>query len=510
VRPIRNGAKGRHRIKQGLARVAPTARARGLRAWVLTLSLVSVSVAALAAATGGSASATTKCAGPGDFGATYLSAAWPGGFTGVPVYSNDYPTGGSNPTCTNYATTPSGKSVPSGYEWQCVELVNRLYISKGWISARWTGNGNQMYATAPAALKKQPQGSIAFLAPGDVVSFNTGHAGGHAAVVSQVTGAAVTFVNENTPKSEVLSTGTLSGGKLAMTGWAKSFAPIGVVHSPLPQKLPAQPASPKVASVKSTSAALTWTDASNNETGFVSQYRVGSGSWVTGPSAGANTNSVTVTGLKASTSYTFQVGARNSAGTHWSAYFTATTAKQPAPAPTPTPPPAYHAGRQVTIDTHATGGVSGHKGPGNTYAAGPTRLKNSALWIVCYVTGQPITGPYDTTDMWDLSDDGSYYTDAWLYTGVNGAVVPKCALKTVTVDKHATGGVSGHKGPGNSYAAGPTHAVNTAVTIACYVTGQSITGPYDTTTMWDLANDGYYYTDAWLYTGINGAAVPHC
>jgi len=42
------------------------------------------------------------------------------------------------------------------------------------------------------------------------------------------------------------------------------------------------------------------------------------------------------------------------------------------------------------------------------------------------------------------------------------------------------------------------------------VTGQSITGPYDTTTMWDLSNDGYYYTDAWLYTDTNGAAVPHC
>jgi len=186
---------------------------------------------------------------------------------------------------------------------------------------------------------------------------------------------------------------------------------------------------------------------------------------------------------------------------------------QPTPPAPPSVPPApgtYHAGRQVTVDTHATGGVSGHKGPGNSYAAGPTRPKNTAVWIVCYVTGQSITGPYDTTTMWDLSDDGYYYTDAWLYTGTNGAAVPKCAPKTVTVDKHATGGVSGHKGPGNSYAAGPTHAVNSAVTIFCYVTGQSITGPYDTTTMWDLSNDGYYYTDAWLYTGTNGAAVPHC
>jgi uncharacterized protein YraI len=80
----------------------------------------------------------------------------------------------------------------------------------------------------------------------------------------------------------------------------------------------------------------------------------------------------------------------------------------------------------------------------------------------------------------------------------------------ITADRHATTGVSGHTGPGNSYAAGEARPANTSVTIACYVTGQSITGPYNTTTMWDLATDGLYYTDAWLYTGTNGAAVPHC
>ena len=266
------------------------------------------------------------------------------------------------------------------------------------------------------------------------------------------------------------------------------------------QALPAEPTGGSAA-MGSTSAVLTWTDNSNNETSFVTQYRpAGSSTWIAGPSVGANVTSVTVTGLSPSTPYTFQVGARNSVGTHWSAYINNATTAQA----------AYHAGRQVTIDSHATGGVSGHTGPGNSYAVGPTRAANTALWIVCFVNGQSITGPYDTTTIWDLSDDGYYYTDAWLYTGINGPAVPACALKSVTVDSHATGGVSGHTGPGNSYAAGPVHAANTPITIACYVNGQSITGPYDTTTIWDLATDGYYYTDAWLYTGINGPAVPAC
>jgi hypothetical protein len=171
----------------------------------------------------------------------------------------------------------------------------------------------------------------------------------------------------------------------------------------------------------------------------------------------------------------------------------------------------YHAGKQVSIVSQATGGVTGHAGPGNQYQVGHTNYaKSSPIWIVCYVNGQSITGPYGTEAIWDLSDDGWYYSDAWLYTGTNGPAVPPCSLKTVTIASQATGGVTGHTGPGNQYAAGPNLAKSTSIQIACYVTGQSITGPYDTTTIWDLAVGGYWYTDAWLYTGTNGAAVPHC
>jgi surface antigen len=273
--------------------------------------------------------------------------------------------------------------------------------------------------------------------------------------------------------------------------------------------LPAEPTNLGMTSASASSVTLAWTDASNNEAAFVSQYRIGSGAWVGGPSVGANVTSMTFGGLSSSTPYTFQIGAQNSAGTHWSAYFSMTTPAVPPPPPPP-PPSTYHAGRQVAIDTHATGGVSGHLGPDNSYATGPTYPANSPIWIVCYVNGQSITGPYNTTTIWDLGNDGYYYTDAWLYTGTNSAAVPACAPRTVTIDSHATGGVSGHRGPDNSYATGPTHATNSAITIFCYVDGQAITGPYNTTTIWDLSNDGYYYTDAWLYTGTNNAAVPHC
>jgi uncharacterized protein YraI len=180
----------------------------------------------------------------------------------------------------------------------------------------------------------------------------------------------------------------------------------------------------------------------------------------------------------------------------------------------PAAPAAYHTGRQVSIAPNATSGVSGHTGPGNQYAGGPSHPANSALWIVCHENGQTITNSYynDTTPIWDLSDDGYWYSDAWLHTGTNGAAVPPCALRTVKIAANATTGVSGHTGPGNQYAAGPTYPANASITIACHVNGQTITNSYynDTTPIWDLATDGHYYSDAWLYTGTNGAAVPPC
>ena len=275
-----------------------------------------------------------------------------------------------------------------------------------------------------------------------------------------------------------------------------------------PQVLASQVTNARVTATSETAAALAWTNTADNVASFATQYRVtGTSAWTTGPSVGAGTTSVTVAGLKAGTKYTFQVGVRNSKGTNWGQYFYGTTASAPTPAPAPT---GYNTGREVTVVSQATGGDSGHKGPANSYAAGPTHAAGSPIYIVCYVNGQSISGPYGTEIVWDLGDDGYYYSDAWLWTDSNGPVVPACALKTVTVVSQATGGDSGHTGPSNAYSAGPTRAAGAGVQIACYVNGQSIAGPYGTESIWDLSTDGYYYSDAWLWTDSNGPVVPQC
>lgn len=432
-------------------------------------------------------------------------------------------------------------SSPNGF--QCIEYANRyFYVITGKSPAivdGHLGNGRDIAANIGRVYGKyyhvtKPTSRYASsLVSGDIISMwgSPGtESAGHVAVVTKVSlikgSGKIFLIDENgaAPKysyirvNNGIMTYARRGSHYYYTNFQWVYGLPGTALGPRPkqQTLPDAPTGTKVASTTNTSAKITWNDASNNEDGFVSQYRIGSGPWTRGPSVGANVASLTVRGLKASTSYTFQVGARNSKGTHWSAYAHGATTAEPAPPSGPPAPPAqpappgYHAGFKAAVDRHATGGVSGHMGPGNAYRVGPTRVKGASVWIVCYVAGQSITGPYGTTAIWDLSDDGYYYADAWIFTGSNSAVVPRCAQRPTTVDKHAMSGLSGHTGPSDRFNAGPTHSRGTTITLMCYVSGQDVTGPYGTTNMWDLAADGYYYTDAWIYTGSNSAVIPRC
>lgn len=54
---------------------------------------------------------------------------------------------------------------------------------------------------------------------------------------------------------------------------------------------------------------------------------------------------------------------------------------------------------------------------------------------------------------------------------------------------------------------------NTTITIACTENGSSMTGPYGTTTIWDKttwSGKTGYVTDAYVYTGSNGAVAGKC
>lgn len=64
-------------------------------------------------------------------------------------------------------------------------------------------------------------------------------------------------------------------------------------------------------------------------------------------------------------------------------------------------------------------------------------------------------------------------------------------------------------GPGTGYAAIGSIADGTHVTIYCQKLGQSITGTYGTTRLWDKIGNGYV-SDAYVYTGSDGRVAPDC
>ena len=165
-------------------------------------------------------------------GVVLPGSAWLGG-DGVDVFSNGADDGTGN-SCGGISNV---NGIVSGYEWQCVELVDRLYLTLGWIDKTWFGNGADMYAEAPSNLSRQPQGSMSFLSPGDVVSYESpgGVEPGHAAIVNTVTPIslgryAVQFVQQN---GYLFTSGILSNGTLTMsTAWVSDYPVIGVIHHP--------------------------------------------------------------------------------------------------------------------------------------------------------------------------------------------------------------------------------------------------------------------------------------
>jgi len=194
---------------------------------------------------------TAGAEAPGPCGTVLLpTTEWLGG-AGVDVYSN----GTYQGTGTDCAK-PGGvaynyvNGVKTGQKWQGTELVNRLYLSKGWIKTTWAGSpGSTFYADAPSNLTKQANGSVSRLGPGDVVDidiFHNGTANGAEVLVVNDSQAAsngtVTTVSQNTGSpsdATVQSDVSISHGTVAApsTG-SRTYTVIGVIHSPISSTQP--------------------------------------------------------------------------------------------------------------------------------------------------------------------------------------------------------------------------------------------------------------------------------
>jgi hypothetical protein len=128
----------------------------------------------------------------------------------------------------------SAGNVWAGDKWQCVEMINRLYLTKGWTSATWFGNGNTLKDNLPDGLTAQNNGAVSSLSAGDVITLNDG-GDGHAGIINSV-GSTIQIVNQNTIEvnsSASITAGSLSNGNasLGMSGWA-GYSVQSIIHHP--------------------------------------------------------------------------------------------------------------------------------------------------------------------------------------------------------------------------------------------------------------------------------------
>ncbi|MEV4481970.1 hypothetical protein [Micromonospora coxensis] len=93
--------------------------------------------------------------------------------------------------------------------------------------------------------------------------------------------------------------------------------------------------------------------------------------------------------------------------------------------------------------------------------------------------------------------------------------VATLALAPAPASAHTVSVINGYTvnlrtGPGTSYPSIGTVTGGQRVAIACTVRGQSVTGPYGATDVWDYLHLEGYVSDAFLYTGTSGAVGPPC
>lgn len=101
----------------------------------------------------------------------------------------------------------------------------------------------------------------------------------------------------------------------------------------------------------------------------------------------------------------------------------------------------------------------------------------------------------------------AYYWGTRSYTSKNA-----CGTAGVTGRVDTAGApLTVRSGPGTSYSeVSPSVADGAVVTISCQVVGQSVTGTYGTSRLWDRIGSGRYIADAYVYTGSDGQAAPNC
>ncbi|HEY0700493.1 MAG TPA: peptidase M23, partial [Micromonospora sp.] len=81
---------------------------------------------------------------------------------------------------------------------------------------------------------------------------------------------------------------------------------------------------------------------------------------------------------------------------------------------------------QGVVDSFGGGSVNKRSGPGTGYAIVGSVADGATVSISCSANGTTHTGRWGATSLWNRLTDGTWVSDAFLWTGVSGAVNGYC------------------------------------------------------------------------------------
>ncbi|UIJ69654.1 hypothetical protein LW858_31350 (plasmid) [Bacillus cereus] len=96
------------------------------------------------------------------------------------------------------------------------------------------------------------------------------------------------------------------------------------------------------------------------------------------------------------------------------------------------------------------------------------------------------------------------------YTGNTLYNYGKLIANQGIVDANAGRTVNFRTGPGTNYSLVGALNDGEVVTVSCTANGMTFTGRKGSTNRWNQLTNGYWMSDAYLYTGTNDAIAPFC
>ncbi|MEV7420321.1 peptidase [Streptomyces sp. NPDC089919] len=71
--------------------------------------------------------------------------------------------------------------------------------------------------------------------------------------------------------------------------------------------------------------------------------------------------------------------------------------------------------------------VNVRSGPGTNYSIVKVLGEGASVPINCQCSGTTVSGPYGTSNIWDNIANGQFVADAYVHTGRDGYIAPRCS-----------------------------------------------------------------------------------